>query len=163
MPSEISGITTTQCNFVLLRAISSLASGHGWQSQQFLKKPWRVVATFVGLLSRKFEIINRLDNECWSPYVADSLKADVSGVSPSWERIAKDHRLKRSSVKSSTMANCNLYKIPPTFWTPPAKSLFLSSASLQLQEYHDPWKYAKLRMLINLMRTRWEVCDYKVI
>ena len=83
MPSEITGTTTTQCNLVLLKAISTLASGHGWQSEQFLKKPWRAVATSVEQLLRKFEIINRLDNECCAPYVADSLKADDSGVSPS--------------------------------------------------------------------------------
>ena len=95
MPSEITGTTTNQCNLVLLRAISTLAPGHGWQGEQFLKKPWRPVATSVGQLFRKFEIINRLDNECYAPYVADSLKADDSGVSSSWKQIAKGHRSKR--------------------------------------------------------------------
>ena len=115
MAPEITGITTTQCNSVLLRAISTLGSGHGWQKEQFLKKPWRAVATSVGHFLRKFEIINRLDNECCSPNVADSLKAIVFGVSSSWERIAQGPPLEASAVKSSTMANCNLYKIPPNF------------------------------------------------
>ena len=95
MASEIRSITKTQYNFVVLRAISTLASGHGWQSDQFLKKPWSTVATSVGQFFRKFEIINRLDNECCSPYEADSLKADVSSVSSSLEPIAKGHRSKR--------------------------------------------------------------------